>query len=124
MSCGVRIALLSGKNSRKARKDLKPTTSGASWKGIEYGRALLRAWPFAAYFLICVAVQASTGAWEAPFTSYADEPSHFVGAVMARDYLRSGLTATPMTFARNYYQHYPFLAIGHWPPFFYAVMAV
>ena len=87
-------------------------------------RALLSAWPFAAYLLICVLLQAFSGAWEAPFTSHPDEPAHFVGAVMVRDYLPSALTATPMAFAQNYYRHYPFLGIGHWPPFFYAVTAV
>ena len=28
-----------------------------------------------------------------------------------------------MTFARNFYSHYPIVAIGHWPPMFYAVQA-
>ncbi len=75
----------------------------------------------AAYFLLCLAVQASTGAWKASFVAYPDEPAHFVGSVMVRDYLASGLSSRPFPFARNYYEHYPFFAVGYWPPLFYIV---
>lgn len=86
-------------------------------------RALLPALPFAAYLLIAVLLQAFTGAWDAPFTSHPDEPAHFVGAVMVRDYVPEALRTLPLPFARDYYRHYPFFGIGHWPPFFYAVTA-
>ena len=75
------------------------------------------------YFAICVFVEASTGAWDAPFTSYPDEPAHMVGSVMMRDYLAS-LPAAPRPFADSYYQHYPFFGVGIWPPMFYLVTAV
>ncbi len=80
-------------------------------------------WVFAAYFLICLLVQTSTKAWDAPFTSYPDEPAHMVASVMVRDYLASGPTA-PRPFADNYYRHYPYFGIGIWPPLFYFVTAV
>ena len=85
-------------------------------------------WPTAAaaaiYFAICLLVQWSAGAWSAPFTMYPDEPAHFVGSVMMRDYLTSGHLMQPLAFARMYYGHYPFFALGHWPPVFYLVSAV
>src|SRR5205085_1013141 len=34
-----------------------------------------------------------------------------------------GFPASPMRFAENYYLHYPKVAFGHWPPFFYLVDA-
>jgi hypothetical protein len=72
-----------------------------------------------AFLLLCLYVQGSTGAWVASFDSYPDEAGHFVGAVMVHDYLASGLSSNPSHFARQYYNHYPFFAIGYWPPLFY-----
>ena len=40
-----------------------------------------------------------------------------------RDYLAAFPWQPPMNFARNFYSHYPIVAIGHWPPMFYAVQA-
>lgn len=71
------------------------------------------------FLLICLFVQRSAGASDAAFLAYPDEASHFVGSVMVRDYLASGLSTNPYTFALNYYSHYPFFAVGYWPPMFY-----
>lgn len=78
-------------------------------------------WVAAAYLLFCLLVQASAGAWNAPFAGFPDEPAHFVGSVMLRDYLAGGLASGPLDFARNYYSHYPYFAVGYWPPLFYAI---
>jgi hypothetical protein len=72
----------------------------------------------AAYLALCLFIQSSSGSWSADFVGYPDEPSHFVGAVMVRDWLVSGRWTTPFVFARTYYEHYPFFAIGYWPPLF------
>lgn len=72
----------------------------------------------------CLLVQFSAGAWTAPFSTYPDEPAHFVGSIMVRDYLTSGFHTGPMAFAVQYYDHYPFFALGHWPPLFYLISAV
>ncbi|MBZ5725615.1 MAG: GtrA family protein [Acidobacteriia bacterium] len=69
----------------------------------------------------CLTVQWSAGAWPADFLGYPDEPAHFVGSVMVRDWLVSGRWFAPLQFARNYYDHYPFFAIGYWPPLFSVV---
>ena len=71
-----------------------------------------------ACFTFCLAVQGLSGAWSASFVAYPDEPAHFVGAVMVRDWLASGRWLAPLEFARNYYGHYPFFAVGYWPPLF------
>jgi putative flippase GtrA len=75
----------------------------------------------AACLAFCLAVQGFSGSWSADFVAYPDEPSHFVGAVMMRDWLASGRWLAPLEFARNYYAHYPFFAVGYWPPLFSAV---
>lgn len=76
------------------------------------------------FLAMCLLVQYSTGAWNAAFTAYPDEPSHFLSSVMIRDYLASGLRMSPLAFAKNYYSHYPFFAVGYWPPFYYIVTAL
>ena len=75
----------------------------------------------AACLTFCVVVQGFSGSWSAGFVAYPDEPSHFVGAVMVRDWLVSGRWFAPLEFARNYYDHYPFFAVGYWPPLFSVV---
>jgi len=75
----------------------------------------------AACVALCLAAQASSGAWSAGFFAYPDEPSHFVGAVMVRDWLASGRWLAPLEFARSYYDHYPYFAVGYWPPLFSVV---
>ena len=77
-----------------------------------------------AYLALCLAAQAYSGAWHAAFTVYPDEPSHFVGAVMTRDWLVSGPWFAPLGFATNYYEHYPYFAVGYWPPLFSVVTGV
>ena len=63
-------------------------------------------------------------AWQASYGAYPDEPSHFVGGLLVSDYLTGGWPSSPLRFARNYYLHRPFFAIGYWPPVFYVVEGV
>ncbi|WP_312487329.1 glycosyltransferase family 39 protein [Sphingomonas sp.] len=51
-----------------------------------------------------------------------DESAHYVNTLFLADWLRAGLPS-PMTFARDYYAHFPKLSIGHWPPGWYALLA-
>jgi hypothetical protein len=87
------------------------------------GPAWLSAAVAAAFFAFCLLLQSTTGAWRADFVAYPDEASHFVGAVMARDYLVSGRLLDPLAFARAFYSHYPFFAVGYWPPAYYLATA-
>ncbi len=68
-----------------------------------------------------VSLQWLTGAFTAEFSGYPDEASHYMSGLLVHDYVAAGLPAGPMKFAQNFYLHYPYLAIGHWPPFFYAI---
>jgi putative flippase GtrA len=110
---GARKALLF--SERPAPRFLRPLLP-------PYERAsLASAAVAAACVAFCLGVQGFCGAWSAPFLAYPDEPSHFVGSVMLRDWLVSGRWLGPVQFARSYYQHYPFFAIGYWPPLFNVV---
>jgi hypothetical protein len=73
---------------------------------------------------LVIAIQVASGAYSAEPGGNADEPSHVLGGLMVRDYIASGLSASPVAYAREYYSHYPKIAIGNWPPGFYLVEAL
>jgi len=79
---------------------------------------------FLMFFAFAVVLQAWHGAYSAEFSGNPDEPAHYVTGVMVRDYLASFPWHPPMPFARDFYDHYPIVAIGHWPPVFYVVQAL
>ncbi len=68
-------------------------------------------------------MQWRAGAWQAGYGAYPDEPSHFMGGLMVRDFLGSG-SRSPIAFAENYYLFQPYFAIGYWPPFFYILEGI
>ncbi len=86
----------------------------------------LRAGPACAIALawvVAVCLQVASGAFGNEFGGHSDEPGHYVTGLMVRDYLAGMHWAHPVQFADNYYGHYPKVALGHWPPFFYVVQA-
>lgn len=48
-----------------------------------------------------------------------DEPAHAVTSLMVRDYLAGGFLQHPAAFARRYYEDFPKVAVGHYPPLYY-----
>lgn len=56
--------------------------------------------------------------------SLNDEPAHYATSMMARDYLLGGDWLAPMDYARDWYLHYPKVALGQWPPVLYALIGV
>jgi hypothetical protein len=81
----------------------------------------------AAWFVLLAAVvwlQILSGAYQGEFGGYPDEPAHYVTSVMLRDYFVHFHFQSPLRFAEEYYHHYPKVAFGHWPPFFYMLQAV
>lgn len=60
-------------------------------------------------------------AYRAEWSGTSDEPAHYIGGLAVRDYVAAGFPTHPMQFAAEFYNHYPKLGIGHWPPVFYAV---
>jgi len=69
-------------------------------------------------------LQWRANAYESEFGGNADEPAHYVTGLMVHDYVAQGFPGAPVAFARNYYVHYPKVALGHWPPLFYVVQSV
>lgn len=86
---------------------------------LAWGAALL----FVLLFLVSLGFQIASGAWESDFGGHADEGAHVVTSLMARDYLAGGFLETPhpMRYAEAYYERFPKVALGHYPPGFYLV---
>ena len=84
----------------------------------------LASWLAGLLLVVAFAVQAWNGraAWGANLAE-ADDPAHFVTGVMVYDFLRGGNYSDPMGFAEEYYVRYPKVAMGHWPPAYYALQA-
>src|ERR1035441_7216098 len=72
-------------------------------------------------FLVVVGLQWWAGAFTAEFSGYPDEASHYMSGLLVHDYVAGHFPAPPMKFAQDFYLHYPYLAIGHWPPVFYLI---
>jgi hypothetical protein len=75
------------------------------------------------FLALVILLQWAGGAYDAEFGGYPDEPAHYVTAVMIRDYVAEGFPGSPMAFAKNYYDHYPKVALGNWPPLFYVMQS-
>jgi hypothetical protein len=86
-----------------------------------------RVWPghairFVAFFLIVAAIQYASGAFLDGYSTYPDEPSHYVTSLMMRDFFAAGLPMRGgMRFAQDFYLHYPKVGLGHWPPVGYCL---
>lgn len=82
-------------------------------------------WPLVALIaVVLLALQIAGGAFEAEFTGHPDESAHLVSGLMVYDYLASLPREKPIAWAGSYYVHYPKVAIGHWPPGYYAMEAL
>jgi hypothetical protein len=80
---------------------------------------------FAASTVILLVGLISLGGFSAEYSG-VDEAAHLVSGIMVYQYLLHGLPdgIPPLAFAQDYYDHYPKVAIGHWPPVFYAIQAI
>src|SRR5690242_14747062 len=75
-------------------------------------------------FAWIVYLQWMGGGYSAEFIGYPDESAHYVTGLMVHDYLISHDLFSPLEFAQRFEDHYPKVAIGHWPPVFYGLQAV
>lgn len=75
------------------------------------------------FFSLALALQLLSGAWVADIAGY-DETAHYTTGVMLRMYVASLDWLHPIAFATTYYEHYPRVALGHWPPVFYIVQTL
>jgi hypothetical protein len=89
------------------------------------GRSVLRrvgifVLPFCASLALLLLLQSWSGSHSAELSGYPDEPAHYVTGLMVRGYLVQGWHRSwPMRYAEDFYLHYPKVALGHWPPFYY-----
>ncbi|MFT7668980.1 MAG: hypothetical protein ACI8X5_001680 [Planctomycetota bacterium] len=79
-----------------------------------------------AIFFAClsIAMLFASGAPDSGFGDHEDEPGHLVSSLLIHDYVASGFSESPVTYAKDYYLHYPKVTIGHWPPMVPGVTAV
>lgn len=85
--------------------------------GLDLGAAAL-------LFISTVTIQWCSGAFVSEFGIHPDEASHYVTGLMVHDYCWQHDWLHPRAFAEQYYIHYPKVALGHWPPFFYVLQAL
>ena len=79
---------------------------------------------FLIILLVTLGLQWASGAHSAGLGAEPDEASHYATSVMIRDYIARGLPGNPVTFAKDFYVHYPRVAFGLWPPLFHLLSGV
>jgi hypothetical protein len=78
----------------------------------------------ALFVALILGLQYFGGAYQAEYDGHADEAAHFVSSLLVRDYLAQYPWPAPLPWAMDYYVHYPKVAIGHWPPGYYAIQGL
>jgi hypothetical protein len=73
--------------------------------------------------LLTLAWQWRGNAYASEWSGDPDEPAHYVTGLMVHDYIANRMPAAPMVYANRYYDFYPKVALGHWPPMFYVIQA-
>lgn len=68
-------------------------------------------------------LQYQKGGFSSDLGGDPDEAAHAVTALMVHDYLWEKWGQSPMAFASSYYEAFPKVALGHYPPGYYAVAA-
>jgi len=71
---------------------------------------------------LCIQIRIGRQVWGSDIAS-PDPPAHYTTGVMAYEYIRTALFANPMEFAQSFYLRFPKVAMGHWPPVYYALQA-
>jgi hypothetical protein len=103
----------------------RPILQGSHHRNASQGRrqgwALLAI--FTSLFLLNLFLLSRENVFRHEFSAESDEPAHFTSALMIRDYILKGFPQNPFEYARQYYLHYPKVALGHWPPAFYLIQA-
>ena len=67
---------------------------------------------------VTVGLQYFTGAFQSDLGGEPDESAHFLNGLCLYDYVATGFPGNPIHYLKDYYQHYPKVALGHWPPLF------
>lgn len=75
------------------------------------------------FVAITVGFQVIEGDYHSEFGAEPDEAAHYVTGLMVHDYVAAGCPGNPLKYAKKFYDHYPKVALGHWPPGFYALQS-
>jgi len=75
------------------------------------------------YWVLALGLAWQAGAFDGTWGAHPDEASHFLNGVMVLDYAKAGFPGHPLRYAERYYEHYPKIGLGHWPPLFALVEA-
>src|SRR5271168_4350829 len=100
---------------------LRNKASGSEWLSYKCVRFVSL---FLFFAFITLVFQNYTGGFVADRGNHSDEAAHFVSSLVIADYISSGAPSSPLVFAKDYYAHFPKVAIGHWPPFFEFLLAL
>jgi hypothetical protein len=76
------------------------------------------------FLVLALLTQEFSGAYKGDLNVTADESAHFTSSAMIHDYLLGGNLTSPLKFSLDYYNHFPRVAIGHWPPLFHFLQAL
>ncbi len=90
----------------------------------QYRSALCAAVVFVLAFDLAYLWQRTESAYDSEFGGHPDEAAHYVTGLMMRDYIAAHFPGSPMKYAETYYEHYPKIGLGIWPPVFYLVQSV
>src|SRR5262245_40979357 len=100
-----------------------PSVSGAAavTRTVAWAR---RGWPWLLVSLLLVSISLATqwqlvGSMSTDLGVYSDEPAHYVTGLMVLDFVKDGLGSSPLAFAEAFYNRFPKVALGNWPPGFY-----
>ncbi|MDO9459868.1 MAG: glycosyltransferase family 39 protein [Alphaproteobacteria bacterium] len=88
------------------------------WIQTARNKTLISLLAFSALFCAIIASQYFRGVFSSELMS--DATGHYVTTLLAHDYIRNILPANPVTYAVDYFIHYPSIRIGSNPPLFYA----
>ena len=105
---------------KQARKQALPTPAP---KRLGPSRLLA---VFFGFWVVTAGLQVINSAWQADFGAHPDEAAHVVTGLMIRDYVAGGFLTEfhPLRYAETYYDHFPKVALGHYPPGFYLTEAL
>ena len=98
--------------------------SSQVYSGFCCNSTLRRGLEIAVIMIVVFTIQYCLRGYDRDLANHSDEPAHFVTGVMVYDYLSTVPGSSPIAFAEDYYLRYPKVAIGHWPPGYYALQAV
>lgn len=76
------------------------------------------------FFFEAILFQWVNGALDNEYTGFPDEAAHYVSSLLVSDYIVNGELEHPLYYAKEYYYHYPKVAIGHWPPVMYGLLGL